>query len=67
MNKFGAESFSMVPALSVCKDCIHYTLHLTCKAFPKGIPDEIAFNGMPHEKLFPGQTGDYIFERRKEI
>ncbi|MBP6335467.1 MAG: cytoplasmic protein [Bacteroidia bacterium] len=54
----------MVPAMSVCKDCKHYTLHLTCKAFPEGIPDEIAFNGMPHEKILPNQKNNIVFEKR---
>ncbi len=64
MDKWGIDAFSMVPAMSVCNDCKHYTLHLTCKAFPEGIPDEIAFNGMPHEKILPNQKNNIVFEKR---
>lgn len=29
----------------------------TCKAFPKGIPDEIFFEKVTHDKPYPGDNG----------
>lgn len=29
----------------------------TCKAFPKGIPDEIFFEKIIHDKPYPGDNG----------
>ena len=34
-----------------------------CKAFPKGIPDEIAYGDNLHTKPFPGDNG-ITFEQR---
>lgn len=33
-----------------------------CKAFPEGIPDDIAYGNNPHLEVVPGQEGDFIFE-----
>lgn len=32
-----------------------------CKAFPDGIPEEIAYGDNRHEKPVKGQIGDYVF------
>ena len=32
-----------------------------CKAYPDGIPDEIAYGEFPHDEVYPGQTGEYIY------
>lgn len=31
-----------------------------CKAFPDGIPDDIWFRGLEHDKVMPGQVGDFV-------
>ena len=33
-----------------------------CKAYPDGIPDEIAYGEFPHDEVYPGQNGDFIFQ-----
>lgn len=33
-----------------------------CSAFPKGIPDDIAYGGSLHLVKYPGQKNDIIFE-----
>lgn len=32
-----------------------------CKAFPDGIPDDIWFRGLEHDKVMPGQVGDFRY------
>jgi hypothetical protein len=34
----------------------------TCKAFPEGIPRSIIIRDTNHNKVLPGQTGDFIYE-----
>ena len=34
-----------------------------CSAFPKGIPDQIAYGKNPHIKPWPGQDNDIIYEK----
>jgi len=36
-----------------------------CKAFPDGIPDEIAYRDNKHSKPLPGQKNNIVFEPRK--
>jgi len=59
------------PADCLYRKCIHYQdfkdigdglIHNVCKAFPNGIPDEIAFEGNLHTKIFPGQENTILFE-----
>ena len=33
-----------------------------CKAFPDGIPEEIAYGDDPHDKILLGQTGRFVYE-----
>lgn len=33
-----------------------------CEAFPDGIPDDIWFHGIEHDKMMPGQLGDFVYE-----
>ena len=33
-----------------------------CPAFPKGIPDEIAYGDDPHTEPIQGQLGDYVYQ-----
>ena len=40
-----------------CPNCINYLGDLTCKAFPKGIPDEILLGNEDHTKPYPGDRG----------
>lgn len=35
----------------------------TCKAFPKGIPDEIFFEKVTHDKHYPGDNGIQFEEK----
>jgi hypothetical protein len=37
--------------------------YVYCTAFPRGIPWEIAYGGNPHDRVQPGQVGDYIYEK----
>jgi len=39
---------------------------VVCKAFPKGIPDEIAFGNNKHLKPFPGDNGIQFELKEKE-
>ncbi len=49
-----------IPACSQCKSWSVGTKN--CRAFPRGIPDEIFIHGNPHAKSFPGDAG-IRFER----
>ncbi len=44
-----------------CWDCKHYAVGLRCKAYPKGISEDVLIK-MSHDKVIKGQTGEYIFE-----
>jgi len=35
----------------------------TCRAFPQGIPDPIAYGGELHLEPWPGQGNDIVYER----
>lgn len=59
------------------RGCIHYIGILqnkksefgeipACKAFPKGIPDEIYFGSNKHNKIHPEQDNDIVFEKGEE-
>jgi hypothetical protein len=37
-----------------------------CKAFPDGIPQDIAFGNNQHKQPIKGQIGKYVFEEEKE-
>jgi hypothetical protein len=38
-----------------------------CKAFPKGIPDKIIFNGEQHNTPLPTQDNDIVFEPVEDL
>lgn len=55
------------------RSCIHFlghqradgtdeTLAHICRAYPNGIPSEIAFGNDLHLEVKDGQTGEYTFE-----
>jgi|WetSurMetagenome_2_1015567.scaffolds.fasta_scaffold318172_1 hypothetical protein len=51
-----------------CLQCEHFNGKLfnwNCKAFPKGIPDEIISKGFDHRKEFPGDNG-IRFKQKQE-
>ena len=37
-----------------------------CKAFPDGIPDEIAYGDNKHLKLLPDQKNNIVFEKAED-
>jgi len=37
---------------------------VSCKAFPKGVPNDIAYGNNLHLTVVNGQKGDYVFEER---
>jgi hypothetical protein len=56
-----------------CHNCKHYSEELTleaeqsaCKAFPKGIPEEVLWGDEIHDRKLPGQVGDYVQEKINE-
>ena len=40
-----------------CVLCKHYTMLLTCEAYPDGIPFEILSGDFDHTKPYPGDHG----------
>jgi len=55
----------------ICATCKHFIKSEKkfnkCKAFPNksGIPGEIILGENDHSKKLPGQTGDYIYEKKE--
>ena len=47
-----------------CNRCVHFEGKNICKAFPEGIPGDI-LEGEKHNKIWPGQTGAYVFEKEQ--
>lgn len=43
--------------LNLCTICKHRNLDWTCKAYPKGIPEEIFNNEVDHRKPYKGDNG----------
>jgi hypothetical protein len=37
-----------------------------CKAFPDGIPNEIAYGNNKHLEVFPDQKNDIVYEKKVE-
>lgn len=54
---------------SVCATCANYNNEkfLTCKAFHERIPAIILTGGNDHEKVIEGQTGTFVFNKKKVI
>lgn len=47
---------------SQCAKCKLYNEdEATCKAFPKGIPENMLEGDIKHDKPIKGQQGDYLF------
>lgn len=40
-----------------CATCKNWTIALSCRAFPDGIPDEILSGEVDHSKSYPGDSG----------
>ena len=60
----------MTVQLPICFNCVHYLGQsndiYSCRAFPKGIPDDILFNKFDHTEKHPDQDNDIIFEEKTE-
>lgn len=61
----------MLPT-SQCGDCAFYRKLIkgyipTCLAFPEGIPDEIMFGEILHDKIIEGQVGNYIYTENPKL
>lgn len=56
----------MIGSKPICPGCLWFdNLNIdgiTCKAFPKGIPDEILNGDVIHDEIRPDQEGDFIYE-----
>ena len=48
-----------------CNQCKYRTKGILCKAFPKGIPDEILTGKNNHTKPLPEQKNDIVFKEIK--
>lgn len=59
------------------RKCIHYlgvrqpdetelSEHVVCRAFPNGIPNEIAYGDNDHTSSFPGDHG-ILFKRQNDV
>ena len=46
----------MIPKI-LCLQCKHYSDNLKCKAFPKGIPQEIVNGEVDHISSYDGDKG----------
>ena len=57
----------MIYEQPICIDCKNYNLDKgNCKAFPKGIPDEIYLGDNDHAKPLKEQTNNIVFEPIKK-
>jgi hypothetical protein len=51
------------PDCMTCKYFNYIALNgFTCKAFPNGIPDDIIFTEIKHDKVLKNQVGEFIYE-----
>lgn len=66
----------VLEARCVTRNCRHYGwaiiegmdfLGHSCPAFPKGIPDDIAYGDNPHAEVIRGQVGDTVYERGEDV
>jgi len=48
-----------------CSNCANYLGDHRCKAFTDKIPEEIYLGFNTHDKVFPNQKNDIIFEEIK--
>lgn len=50
-----------------CQLCVHFQAYnetakaITCKAYPRGIPDEVFAGDLKHDRILDGQTSAYIY------
>lgn len=55
----------MIGTSPICMECKHHNGDLTCKAFPKGIPEKIIFGSWDHKNPIEGDNG-IQFEPKKD-
>lgn len=51
---------------SQCSKCQNYINNIKCKAFPKGIPENILIGEFDHTKKHPNQDNNTLFEPIEE-
>lgn len=42
-------------------------MNMTCEAFPFGIPKDITFSKIEHNKVMKEQIGDFVFKEKPEM
>lgn len=55
LDKFDASGMKVTQPQ--CHECKHYDGHLSCPAFPEGIPSVILMNEISHKKPLEGDNG----------
>lgn len=51
----------------ICNKCVHFKPRtISCKAFPKRIPNEILDGDNDHSKPLPNQGNDLVFTPKKK-
>jgi len=57
----------VIGAAPICYECAHFRTNreegLVCKAFPKGIPDAVLFQGSDHKEPLEGDHGIQFEEK----
>lgn len=51
---------------NLCITCKNYIQETKCKAFAKGIPDDILLGFNNHSKPLPDQDNDIVFEAKEK-
>jgi hypothetical protein len=52
------------PYLSICENCKYFDfVHLTCNAFPKGIPIKYLDGSSQHKTIDKEQIGEFVFKQ----
>lgn len=52
--------------IGVINDGTEETERVVCKAYPNGIPNDIAYGTNKHSEIQPDQLGGYIYEKEED-